>query len=238
MERFGACELEGFVTQTSVAVAVKEARHLAGSAHPSSSHATAYLTAPNEAFPVDHPRRRLLASSVRVVGYDQIPRSHVIRQLYEWQPLMNFVAEVLNLPTVYRYADPMGALNIAVMGDGDALAWHFDQTDFVLSIPLVAAEMGGDFEVHPLIRSAANERYDAVDAALCDTAPTPLRLPMRAGSLLLFQDRNSLHRVTPIGGPRDRIVALLAYDTRPGTDSTAELKLARYGRTTPLSLPE
>lgn len=237
MERFGACELEGFVTQTSVAAAVEEARHLAGGAHPSRSRATAYLTAPNDAFDVDHPRRRLLASSVRVVGYDQIPRSHVIRQLYEWQPLMDFVAEVLNLPTVYRYADPMGALNIAVMGDGDALAWHFDQTDFVLSIPLVAAERGGDFEVHPLIRSAANERYDAVDAALTDTGPTPLRLPMRAGSLLLFQGRNSLHRVTPIGGARDRIVALLAYDTKPGTDSTAELKLARYGRTAPLPLP-
>jgi hypothetical protein len=30
----------------------------------------------------------------------------------------------------------------------------------------------------------------------------------------------------------DRLVALLSYDTAPDTDSTDELKLIRYGRTT------
>jgi hypothetical protein len=57
---------------------------------------------------------------------------------------------------------------------------------------------------------------------------------MQPGSLLLFRGRNSLHRVTPVRGAQARIVALLAFDAKPGTDSTAELKLARYGRTRPL----
>jgi hypothetical protein len=53
---------------------------------------------------------------------------------------------------------------------------------------------------------------------------------MRPGTLMLFEGRHSMHRVTPVIGDVPRQVALLAYDTRPGTDSTDLLKLVRYGR--------
>jgi hypothetical protein len=48
--------------------------------------------------------------------------------------------------------------------------------------------------------------------------------------LLLFEGRNSMHRVTPIAGEVSRLVALLAYDTKPDTISTPLLRRARYGR--------
>jgi hypothetical protein len=48
--------------------------------------------------------------------------------------------------------------------------------------------------------------------------------------LMLFTGRNSMHRVTPIAGPVPRYVALLAYDSRPATVSSDQLKRARYGR--------
>ena len=35
------------------------------------------------------------------------------------------------------------------MGQGDELQWHFDQTDFVVSLAIRDAEVGGDFEVVP-----------------------------------------------------------------------------------------
>ncbi|MFM7899584.1 MAG: hypothetical protein ACKO97_11560, partial [Actinomycetota bacterium] len=54
--------------------------------------------------------------------------------------------------------------------------------------------------------------------------------PMTPGTLMLFNGRRSMHRVSPVGGDVPRYVALLAYDTKPGTDSTDELKLSRYGR--------
>jgi len=53
---------------------------------------------------------------------------------------------------------------------------------------------------------------------------------MTPGTLMLFNGRRSMHRVSPVGGDVPRYVALLAYDTKPGTDSTDELKLSRYGR--------
>jgi hypothetical protein len=48
--------------------------------------------------------------------------------------------------------------------------------------------------------------------------------------LLLFEGRNSIHRVTPIRGSTTRLVALLAYDTKPGTRSSKLLQRSRYGR--------
>jgi hypothetical protein len=53
---------------------------------------------------------------------------------------------------------------------------------------------------------------------------------MTPGMLLLFEGRYSLHRVTPIEAGQPRLVALLAYDTKPGTTSSELLRLVRYGR--------
>lgn len=132
---------------------------------------------------------------------------------------------------LYRYADPFGALNVAAMGAGDELFWHFDQTDFVVSIALRDAEQGGDFEYAPLIRSRDDERYDAVAGVLAGERDAVRRIPMTPGTLLLFAGRHSLHRVTAIAGGIERLVALLAYDTRPDTCSSRLLQQVRYGRT-------
>jgi hypothetical protein len=153
-----------------------------------------------------------------------------MRQLFEWDPLMEFIAAALKKDRLYRYADPMGALNLAVMGDGERLHWHFDQTDFVTSIALRPSEVGGDFEYVPLIRSATDENYPRVQCLLEGSSEGVVRVAMHPGTLLLFEGRNSIHRVTPIGGRTTRLVALLAYDTKPGTRSSKGLQMARYGR--------
>ena len=57
-----------------------------------------------------------------------------------------------------------------------------------------------------------------------------MTLPMTPGTLLVFAGRHSLHRVSPISGPTSRLVALLGYDTKPGTMSSDLLKEVRYGR--------
>ncbi len=138
---------------------------------------------------------------------------------------------LLGRDRLFRYADPLGALNLAVMRDGDELAWHFDQTDFVVSIAIQSSEAGGEFECVPMIRSADDERYDDVRALLAADPSVPVTgVPMTPGTLMLFEGRRSIHRVSPIRGGRPRHVALLAYDTKPGTDSSELLERVRYGR--------
>ncbi len=78
-----------------------------------------------------------------------MPHGSALRRLYEWEPLRQLVEDVLDRGPIHRYADPFGALNLAVMGERDELQWHFDQTDFVVSLAIQTAESGGEFEVVP-----------------------------------------------------------------------------------------
>lgn len=232
----GACELPGFLTPEATARMVREADAIVPQAHHAAGPITVYLDVADSSLPADHPRRHLGRSALAAIAYDLIPTSHALRALYEWDPLTDFLAAALGRERLYRYADPFGALNVAVMGEGDVLGWHFDQTDFVVSIALRDADVGGDFEYVPYIRSATDERYDDVRTLLAGDLAPVRRVPMTPGTLLLFQGRHSIHRVTEIHGPTTRLVALLAYDTKPGTVSSDLLRLARYGRNTPASV--
>ena len=177
-----------------------------------------------------HPvRRARVRTSVRAVSYARIPRDSMLRALYEWDPLLEFIAALLGLPRIYRYQDMHGALNIAVMIAGDEFGWHVDQADFVVSLVLQAPEAGGEFLCRPALRLDAEANDAAVQAVLEHRCPQIATVPMHAGSFMLFQGRHALHRVTPIQGRVPRLVALLAYDTKPGTVSSPALLKARYG---------
>jgi hypothetical protein len=230
LRMMGASELPGFVHSEGLAQLAEDARALVPQAYRSTGKGTPYLELPDTTLPPDHPRRHLGAFAVGVVAYDQFPAGSPLRQLYEWEPMIEFIAAVLGRGQLYRYADPLGALNVAVMGEGDLLQWHFDQTDFVVSLAIQASESGGDFEVAPRIRSQDDERYEPVAKVLAGASDEVVRLPMTPGTLLIFEGRYSIHRVSPIRGTTDRLVGLLAYDTKPGTTSTELLRRARYGR--------
>jgi len=51
------------------------------------------------------------------VAYDLFPNDSSIRALYQWDPLMDFIAALLGRSPLYRYADPFGAL----MGNPDEI---------------------------------------------------------------------------------------------------------------------
>jgi hypothetical protein len=226
----GACELPGFLRPEALARMQREARALAPGAHFQRGQATPYLELPAEHWPAGHPRKRWQPFRVGAVAYDRIPREHALRQLYEWDGLTRFVSACLGEERLYHYADPLGALNLAAMGDGDELEWHFDQTDFVVSLALVPAERGGDFLYAPRVRSDADENYSGVADVLDGASPLVRRVPMEPGTLLLFQGRHSIHCVSRIEGARERLVALLSYDRKPGTCASPLLQQGRYGR--------
>ncbi len=233
----GAVELSGFVTSAGIAALAADAEELATRAFHSEGVGTAYLELPDFTLPEDHPRLTWGRYAVGAVAYDLMPYDALLRGLYEWEPLRRLVEDVLDRGPIHRYADPFGALNLAAMGDGDELQWHFDQTDFVVSLAIQTAETGGEFEVVPRIRSAADECYDAVATTLSGDRSGVVVLPMTPGTLLVFEGRHSLHRVSPIGGTRLRHVGLLAYDTVAGTVGSDLLRESRYGRSVPFATP-
>lgn len=227
----GACVLPEFVSAGALAALAAEAQNMAPLAFHNLLTGNAYLTEVDSALASDHPRNWTATTSLGAVAYDLIPADALIRKLYEWDGLMSFLQDALNKETFYRYADPMGGLNIAVMREGDHLRWHFDQTDFVTTILLQEAKGGGDYEFVPMIRNRDDENYDRVKSVLNGSKEGVLKLEITPGSLVLFEGRHSLHRVTPIEGDRLRLIALLGYDTRPDVVSSDYLRKIRYGRT-------
>jgi hypothetical protein len=229
----GVAIMPGFLTPAAVHAIVVESARLASGGHHQDIDATPYLELPDEGWPDDHPRMATGRSALTAVPYDDFAPDSALRRLYEWDALMCFVARALGKERLHRYDDALGALNDASMADGDELFWHFDQTDFVVSIALRSSDVGGDFECVPEARTRDDERYDDVTHILTGGAPERVTtIPMEPGTLMFFEGRRSLHRVTRIGGPTSRLVALLAYDTTPGTCGSELLRLVRYGRAT------
>ena len=64
-----------------------------------------------------------------------------------WDGLTDFVAMLLGKPRLYRSADPLAACNLAYIKDGDELGWHFDSSDFSVTLQIQAPEDGGQIGV-------------------------------------------------------------------------------------------
>jgi hypothetical protein len=221
--------LPGFLSESATATAVGEAEALAPFGHPSDVEGTPYLELPDDGWTAGHPRVTWDHTRLTAVAYDQYPTGSVLRTLYESDAVLAFLSRALGFE-VYRYDDALGGLNLAAMYDGDRLAWHYDQTDFVVSVAVQESATGGDFECVPATRAVDDERYDDVAAILAGDESRVVTIPMTPGTLMLFEGRHTLHRVSDIGGPRPRYVGLFGYDRKPGTCSSELLRLIRYGR--------
>lgn len=228
----GVATIVDFIRPVTVSVVVADALRCAPDAHRQDVFGSPYLERPAEHWPPEHPRRAEGRSALTAIPYDDLAQDSPLRALYEWNGLLDFIAHILEVPALYRYDDDLGAVNVAMMRAGDELAWHFDQTDFVVSIALQSSESGGDFECVPMLRAPDDERYVDVAATIAgDRADRTTTVPMTPGTLVFFAGRHSLHRVTVVGGETPRHVALLGYDTKPGTCSSDLLRRVRYGRT-------
>lgn len=229
LARDGVSILDGFVRPAVIDTLVAEAVAQAPLGHPSEVPGTPYLELPTPDWPADHPRATWGKTRLTAVAYDQLDTTAVLRTLYESDALLTFLSTALDFP-VFRYDDPLGGINMAAMYEGDELFWHFDQTDFVVSLAIQSSEAGGEFECVHRIRDEHDEHYEDVAAVLAGDRARVTALPMHPGTLMLFEGRYSIHRVAPIVGTTPRYVGLFGYDRKPGTCSSDLLREIRYGR--------
>jgi hypothetical protein len=227
----GVCVLERFVRDDALPSLIAEANELASAAFHSTVTGNAYLEPLDPTLPAGHPKLRTETTSLGVIAYDQFSDQSAIRRLYEWPILTELVRRILNLPQLFHYDCPLGALNLSVMKENDYLRWHFDQSDFVVSMPLQEAERGGRFEHVTSIRSSVDEQFARVSRLLDGDRTDVQTLEAPLGSLILFRGKHTIHRVTRIDGQRARLYLLLGYAESTGVRSSDYLKRIRYGRT-------
>ena len=226
----GTCVLEHFVREDAVVEMVQEANDLAPLGFHNTLTGNAYLEDVDDTLPADHPKRITETTSLAAVAGDQFPASSTIRSLYEWDALIELVRLITRLDRLYLYDCPLGRLNLSVMKNDDYLRWHFDQSDFVVSMPLQEAEEGGLFEFVHNLRSDNDENFEEVAKVLTGDESQVQVLQAPIGSLILFRGKNTLHRVTRIGGNQARLHALFSYAEQPDVRGSDYLKEIRYGR--------
>src|SRR5438093_3525057 len=211
---------------------VEDARGLADQGYPNDATHNAYFDDDvDESLPADHPRRILVRSAQKAVAMDLLPADFAPRAIYESEEITRFVAAVLEKDVLYRSADALDGCNMTVYEEGDELGWHFDQSEFSVTLMIQRAERGGDFEYVPMIRSPEDERYDAVRAVLQGHGDGVVQLATEPGTLAFFRGRYSIHRVPPVEGSTPRMNSVLTYSTTPGHKLSPMAQQMYYGRT-------
>ena len=227
----GVAQLAGFLTPAAVSEMLAQAGRLAARAWASDQTHTVFFRPPDDSAGPDHPRALLQHSAKKAIAYDLIPAGAPIRRLYESGDLTAFIAAILGKDALYRSADPLDALEIAIFEDGDELGWHFDNSEFSVTVMYAEAEAGGHFDYYPRLRDEHDENYPGVQRVLQGSPDGVVRLASSPGTLAVFRGQHALHRVTPVSGPRPRINSVLTYGEHPGMKLNQLTQELFYGRT-------
>jgi len=110
--------------------------------------------------------------------------------------------------------------------------------------------VGGHFVFTPPLRTSADDPANAAVASVLRAqtehafslpgdgtgesggAAVPVRTaPFAPGTLQVFAGRDSFHAVTPTRGPRERLVAVLCFASRPGVRNSPAVQQMFWGRT-------
>lgn len=181
-----------------------------------------------EDLPDTHPALTKFRTTNRKICADQMAGTSMIG-LYEWLPFARFLAAVMDLPRLSTMDDPLARVNVMSYGDGEALNWHFDRSEFTTTLLLQAPEAGGAFEYCKDLRANDDPNYDGVARLLEGREPTVV-MDLEPGTLNIFRGRNTAHRVSAVRGPVPRIIAVFSYYERPGAIFTPEERRGFYGR--------
>lgn len=177
----------------------------------------------------DHPALRKVESINQTLCADQLSNSHVLA-IYEYPPLARFLAATMDKPSLHVMKDPLARANVMAYRIGEALNWHFDRSEFTTTLLLQAPEQGGEFEYRTDLRSEVDPNYAGVAALLEGRDAKLKRLQLKAGTLNVFRGKNTAHRVTPVQGSVDRMIAVFSYYDKPGVMFSAEERTGFYGR--------
>lgn len=178
----------------------------------------------------DHPAMAKLKTVNHALCADQLQGNAVI-DVYEWAPFAAFLAAAMGKDKLYTMDDKLARVNLQATRDGEGLNWHFDRSEFTTTILLQAPVEGGQLEYRKNLRTAEDQNYDGVADVLLGKDPKIKQIMPEAGALNVFRGVNTAHRVVPVSGEIDRMIAIFAFFDRPGVVFSEDEQMGFYGRT-------
>ncbi len=227
----GVLCLPGFLTADAIEQVRREAAEHRDLAYYTEGGHNVYLAPTDSDFDDNHARNRQVVSSKGCIQTDQIPEGSPLRTVHDSALLRDFLCAVLDEAALHEYADALSSINLHYADEGRELGWHFDNSSFAITLLVQRPQAGGVFEYVRDARDAdaGDMNYPLVSRVLDEELP-PASLDIEEGTLVLFRGRNALHRVTPTIGSRERMLAVLAYNTEPGIALSEEARMTFFGR--------
>ena len=230
-DQHGVVCLDGFLIEATLDKMVKAAQEEQKLAFYTQGTHNVYLTSKNEELGDGHVFNRQVNSSKGCITTDQVPVSCGLHDIYHDGAFKSLIAEVVGEEQVYPYGDPLSSINIHYASEGQELGWHFDNSNFAITMLLQKPDDGGVFEYVRDLRDAdkGEMNYKGVADVLDNNVPKET-LDMNPGTLVLFRGKNSMHRVTPTIGDVTRMLVVLAYNNKPGIALSENARMTFYGR--------
>jgi hypothetical protein len=208
IDSVGGAVLKGFVRTERIPDLVAECDRTAPFGHRNFNRTNPYFTQDRPELPALHPLRRFYDRSNAFVPADHFGADSLLRALYEWPAFAPFIQQALGEPRFHRYADPLADVIVNLAEEGGGFPWHFDTNNYTVTL---AIQLDGDPSLIHTLR-------------------------LEPGDLQIFKGRYSLHRVTPLAGPRLRYVAIFSFAEEPGMVGSPERTRQLYGRVLPIHL--
>ena len=226
----GVVALDGFIPDAALERLREEWLPLLRHAYYTDIEHNCFLLPPDPNYAADHPRNRTLHNNKGGIADDLIPRSALLRQIYDWGPFRRFVAAVVEEEQLLPLADPLSSLNINVHQQGQVQGWHFDGAQFAVTLMLQTASSGGDFRYSRVLRDKSETQYESIARVLHGDDDGITTLSIAAGTLVIFRGHRALHCVSAPIGARPRVNAILSYAAEPGAQLAEHTRRLFYGR--------
>jgi hypothetical protein len=231
LDKHGMFNLDGLLRPALAAQAVSELQdEFANHSFLHERSHNIYFKNSIEGLAADHPAHKQVMTSNRTLCADQLP-AQPLMDVYSWEPLHRFLAATMDVAVLYPMDDPLASVNVMSYSKGQALNWHFDRSEFTTTLLLQAPKTGGEFEYRTGLRSDSDPNYDGVGELLRGHDPRVEQISLSAGTLNVFKGKNTAHRVTPVQGDTNRVIAVFCYYENPGVAFTDEERIGFYGRT-------
>ena len=168
LREVGLFSLDALIRLDALATSVAEAAPVLDAApFTHSRDHNIYFEDEIEGIDPEHPALRRFTTVNHTICGDQIPGS-LLTRIYEWQPLVDFLATAMGKSRLYPMADPLGRINVMAYHEGEQLNWHFDRAEFTTTVLLQAPASGGEFQYRSALRSESDPNYNGVARLLAD----------------------------------------------------------------------
>ena len=229
LESEGILIFNSFINRKGLINLQKEASDLKYLSYKSSSEYNVYVSEYDNSFPDDSPRNRIMSTSKKCLPNDLIPSDSILQTLYNSKAIRSFFMDLLNKKELFPYSDPLSSININYYDKGDALGWHFDNSDFTITLLIKNCEKGGMYEFFNDMRYKDGiEDYNFVEKIL-DKKVSGTKVDSFEGDLMIFKGNKSIHQVTAVE-KGERILVTFNYNEVEGIPLSEESRKTFFGR--------